>query len=812
MGRWLGDGWGDVRFAVRMLAKRPGFTAAAVLTLALGIGATTAVFSIVDAVLLRPLPYRDSDRLVAIWDKAPKLNLSKFFAGFDDFKTIRSDSKSFESVAAAAWNRGANRVLTGRGPARTVLAIPATAGFFETLGVSAALGRIFTEADEKSGCSIVLAHSFWTSTLGADPAIVGQTLTLDHHNCTVLGVMPADFTFYPRQSHMWVLWGTNFIPDASPRLDAGIFARLKPGVTLDQARAETAALHGALHQADGKEKDLEPDVNPLQGEFTFLAGRTLRTTLLVVFGAVGMVLLIACLNLSNLLLGRLAERHRELAVRAALGSGQSRLIRQVLTEGLLLSVGGAALGVALAAAGVRYFNSANPIELTAGTSVRVNLAVLGFSLLLAVTATLIFGLLPAIHVSRVDVIAKLRAAGRGSVHSAGRFGGAKALIAVEMGVSLALLTGAALLLESALRMGSADLGFDPRGVVVHRVTLPATRYSTDARRERFYRTILSGAQQLPGTQSAALASQLPPYLNGGFQLEVQGEGNGARPHDLGTGAISPGFFDTVRTRLVSGRDFNDQDRPDSEPVAIVNQALADEYFPHQNPLGKQIRVQEVKMPWLTIIGISGNIKHTELMNEMQWVETPGFYRPVTQDPEPLMALAIRTTGDSGPLGRAVQQLIVATDPDIPVSDPQPLDADLSKALEYPRFRAAILGMFALGALLLSAVGLYGVLSQLVAQRTAEFGLRRAVGAQTWHLLAMVARQGGVPVLIGVAGGIASSFAFARILTGLLYGIRPTDPALLALASAILCAVAGVAMLIPAWRASRVDPMTALRSE
>ena len=808
MGSWLADARQDLRFAVRMLLKRPGFTAAAVLTLALGTGATTAVFSIVDAVLLRPLPYRDSDRLVAVWDKAPKANLSKFFASYADFEALRKNAGAFEQVAAWTWATGANRVLTGRGQTRTVLAIPATAGFFDTLGVRAAIGRTFTDTDEKS-CSVVLAHSFWTSKLGADPSIVGQSLTLDRTPCVVLGVMPPEFGVYPGQSQMWVMLGPDF-QRGSERIKVGIVARLKPGVTLEQARAETAAVHRTLHQADGAEPDMEPDVNPLQGEFTFLAGRTLRTTLLVVFGAVGMVLLIACLNLSNLLLGRLAERRGELAVRAALGCGRIRLVRQVLTEAMLLSLMGAVTGVALAIAAVRSFKSANPIELTVGANVQVNLAVLAFSLALAVAATLIFGLLPAIQVSRVDVIEKLRTAGRGTVSA--RFGAAKALVAVEMAASLLLLTGASLLLESALRMGSADLGFDPRGVVINRITLASARYAAGEQRDGFYRSLLEEVKTLPGVRSAALGSQFPPYFGGGFQLEVKGVPGNLGPYDIGAQAVSPGYFDALETKVVSGRDFDDRDRAGSEPVTIVNQALANEYFPRRNPIGQQIRIQELKMPWLKIVGVSANIKHTELMNEMKWAETPLFYRPLAQDPEPLMALAVRAIGDRGNLGQAVQQLIAAADPDIPVSDPQPLDADLSKVLEYPRFRAFILSLFAAAALLLSAIGLHGVLSQLVAQRTAEFGLRRAVGAQTWHLLALVGRQGGLPVLIGIVAGIGSSFAFARVLAGLLYGIRPADPALLAVAAVILLAVAGVAILMPAWRASRIDPMIALRSE
>ena len=815
---WISDGLQDLRFAVRMLAKRPGFAVAAVATLALGIGATTAVFSIVDAVLLRPLPYKDPGRLVAVFDKGNQPNMTAIFASYDDFDTFREHAQSFESISAATWAGRVRlgRVLTGHGPARTVMAVPATSSFFDTLGVPAALGRTFHSSDENGGCAVVLAHSFWSNKLGADPSVVGRSLTLDRKPCTVLGVMPASFAFYPHQAEMWMLMGPDFdVPRA--QLPVGTFARLKPGVTLAQAQAEASALHRALHPND-KERDLDADVHPLQDEFTFLAGRTLRETLLVVFAAVAMVLLIACLNLSNLLLGRLAERHQELAVRAALGSGRGRLVRQVLTEGLLLSLAGAAAGVALAQAAVRYFNAANPIEITVGAQVRVNLPVLLFSGLVAIAATLLFGLLPAIHVSRVDVVEKLRAAGRGSIHNAlgragSRFGSAKILIAAEMGVSLVLLTGAALLLASALKMGAADLGFDPRGVTQGRISLPLPQYTDAAQRSRFYDDLLNRVKALPGVAQVALGSSLPPYLGGGGQLEIRGRKTSDHAlYDTGEASASPGYFDVLKTPVLRGRRFDARDRQDSEPVAIVNQALADKYFPGADPIGQQIRIAQVPMPWLTVVGVAANLKHTELLNEMKWVESPALFRPLDQDPGGSVALAVRLRGDAAPLAGEIQRAISAADAAVPLGDLTPLEADVGKILEYPRFRAAVLSLFALGALLLSAVGLYGVLAQIVARRTAEFGLRRAVGARTRDLVELVARQGGSPVLIGLAIGLAGSFALRRVLAGLLYGVQPMDPGLVGLASLLLLAIGAVAIAVPAWRAARVDPMTALRNE
>ena len=809
---WLSDAFQDSRFALRTLLKRPGFTAAATLTLALGIGATTAVFSIVDAVLLRPLPYKDPKRLVVIWDKGNQPQLAAIFASYNDYEALRK-AQSFESVAAATWAGRVRlgRVMTGRGPTRTVMAVPATPAFFDTLGVQATLGRTFHPEDQNRGCSVVLAHSFWGSKLRADRSLVGQSLTLDHKPCVVLGVMPAEFAFYPRQTEMWMLLGPDFdVP--RKELPIGTFARLKPGVTLEQAQAEASALHQALHQADGEERDLQTFVQPLHDDFTFLAGRTLRTTLIVVFGAVALVLLIACLNLANLLLGRLAERHRELAVRAALGSGRSRLIRQVLTEGLLLSATGAAGGVALAFAAVHYFKAANPIELTVGADVQVNFPVLLFSAALAVAANLIFGSLPAVQVSRVDVTEKLRMAGRGAVTEGLRFSGAKAMIAVEMAASLMLFAGALLLLASALRMGEADLGFDPHGVLQTRLSLPVPKYADRAKRAQFFQALLDRVKQVPGVAGATLGSTFPPYGGGGGQIEIQGRRPPDHPvYDTGADSVSPEYFDLLRTRLLRGRMFDARDSDSGERVAVINQALADKYFREVDPLGQQIRLSQPQMPWATVIGVVANLKHTELMNEMKWVESPSFYVPFAQTSPAAAELAVRTLG-AVPLERELQQIIAAADPDVPVNEPETLSSALSKTLEYPRFRAAVLSMFAFLAVLLSAVGLHGVLAQIVARRTAEFGLRRAVGAQTADLLLLVARQGGVPVAIGLVCGLAGSVAASRVLGGFLYGTQPADPKLLALASIALVAVATIAIAVPAARAARVDPMTALRNE
>jgi predicted permease len=620
--------------------------------------------------------------------------------------------------------------------------------------------------------------------------------------------MPEGFSFYPMQTQAWVLLGPDFQPDQDKML-VGIFARLKPGVALAQAQAELRSLFRPIHP-EREMGDFEPVVYDLHGEFTFLAGRTLRTTLILVFASVLLVLLIACLNVANLLLARLSERRRELAVRAALGSGQSRLVRQVLTECLLLSALGAALGVAIAYTAVRYFRLASPIELSVGADVTVSVAVLGFSVVLSIFTTLIFGVLPALRAARVDLTQHLKAARRGSVP--GRYGLAKIVIAVEMALSFMLLMGAGLLMTSALRMSCEPLGFNPDRVVGTRVALPVFRYSTDAQRIQVYDRLLERLERVPGVARVTLASKIPPEAGGNQNLEFKGRPVASEIHDVGADAVSPGFFDVLNIPLRRGRAFDTQDRESSQPVAIINEALAHEYFPNTEPLGQQIRIPGGSMPWLTIVGVVGNLKHTQLMNEMSWVETPIFYRALAQEARQSVQIVVRAVGNLGSVRQEIQNQIAAVDPSIPINEVEALTSRLARTLAYPRFRATVLAFFALGALILSAVGLHGVLSQLVAQRIPEFGVRKAVGAQTHDLLLLIARQGGVPVLAGLGIGLCLTLAFSRLLANLLYGIQAADPNALALVSLTLLTVAGLAILLPARHAARVDPMVALRDE
>jgi putative ABC transport system permease protein len=510
----------------------------------------------------------------------------------------------------------------------------------------------------------------------------------------------------------------------------------------------------------------------------------------------------------------LSDRRRELVVRAALGSGQTRLIRQVLTESLMLSLIGTASGICIAAAGVRYFRVLSPIELPPHAGVvGIDPPVLLFAAILSLATTLLFGLIPAVQVSRVDLSHSLNTAGRGFFGTASRQRTAQTVLAAEMALSFVLLVGAGLLMTSVLRMGSEPLGFDSEGVFRFGITLPTPRYADQAQRTRFYDELLTRLENLPGVETVAFG-QFPPFNGGGEgQLEIQGRTTAGTPvSDVDDGTVSPRYFELLRTPLLRGRPFDARDRLESPRVTIVSQAIVDEYFPNREPLGQQIRVfdGETRSPWMMIVGVVGTQKH--IVNDSSWRDTPMVYQPIAQQPYPQISVGLRASGDPALLGRELQKQVSALDPSVQVEEGELLAARLEKMLAYPRFRAMLLACFAAGALLLASVGLHGVLLQLVAQRTPEFGVRRAVGAQTWDLVWLVARQGGIPVFVGLSLGLGFSLAFSRLLASLLYKIQPADPRLLGAVSMILMVVSALAIALPAHRAASVDPMVALRDE
>jgi predicted permease len=818
--RWMERFRQDLTFAVRSFARTPGFTIVVIVTLALGIGATSAIFSIVNSVFLNPLPYRNPDRLVVIWERLVRDPKSPpVFDSYADFQTWKNYSRSFERLAPATW-ANAGQTLTGMGPAREILAMPVGVEYFSLLGVPPRIGRTFQSEDLNRGCTVVLKHSFWLSAFGGRESAIGRHINLNEKPCTVIGVMPPGFTFYPNAISAWML----ITPDSAIARDPvnsalGVFGLLKRSVSIAQAQQEVELLYSREPGRNPGGVERTPVVYPLAEQFAYLTGPNLRLTVMILFASVTFVLLIACVNIANLLRGRSLAREKELAVRAALGSGRLRLIQQLLTEGLLLSFAGAAFGILLARAAVAYFQLRNPIEMPPGNPVSVNLPVLAFTAALAVLTALLFGLVPALKASRTDLVEGLRASGRSASFSPGARAIGNALVAGEVMLSLALLAGAGLLIESVNRLASVPLGFRTDRLLAMEISLPKANYVTPAQRSRFYNEALDKAAALPGVESTAVASSVPLSNGtwGGASIAVEGkpEPDAATARlDTASLSVTPGYFRAMGVPVEAGRAFDGRDRAGAEAVVVVNQALARRYFPHESPISRHIKVGDVgtSRPWLTIIGVVADEKDRTFFHEMTWEEVPTAFRPVAQDPPTSGSLLLRTASDNLAIGADIQKQIAAIDSNVPVGEVQSMDQRLSRVLAFPRFRAAVLGTFAALALLLAGVGLYGVLAQLIAQRTREFGVRMALGAQKRDVLTLVIRQGLTVTVAGLIAGVVVALSLTRFLGTLLYGVRPTDPWTLALVSLVLLLTALLATWLPARRAAKTDPMVALRYE
>ena len=796
--------WQDAVQASRGVARRPGVTALAVIVLALGIGACAAVFSVVDGVLLQPLPYRSPSHLVAIWDKDVRASgTSKNFDSYADFRDVAQHAKAFDAVAVATWAVD-SRVLSGHGQPRTVLAVPVSESFFSLLGVSAALGRTFTAADLTDGCLVVLGHRLWSGPLGADAALVGRGIALDDRACTVVGVMPPGFAFYPGATGLWVLLTPSFSP-ARDSLPVGIFARLRDGAHASDAQREVAALHAALHRADGRERDLVPVVYDLQEEFTFLAEAELKTTLWVLVGAVGLVLLIACLNIASLLLGQGIARRRELAVRVALGCSEQRMVQQLLIEALVLASLGGLIGAALAVAGVHYFRATTPVEMPIGSHVTVNTHVLAFTLLVSVGSALVFGLLPARRASRAAALTGLANTGRESASRQSRHV-IRSLVTSEMALSIVLLVGAVLLMESVLKMSGEPLGFRADGLAVTGVVLPADRYSDPERRLSFYDRLASRLGD-----RAVIATGLPPYGPGnsaGLRVAGATQVADSDAYSVGERTVGSGYFELLGISLLRGRTFDARDRATTEPVAVIGESIARGYFHGADPIGQRIRVGGAGPlnPWRTIVGVVRDEKTASSYHQIGWVTRPEVFEPLSQNPPRAVSIALRGTDTQ--LQRAIEDVGGGA----AIGDMETMQARLGGFLAYPRFRATLLGGFAIFALLLAAIGLYGVLRQFVTQRTREIGVRMAVGATPGDVLRLVGTQAGRPVGLGLVGGVCGALVLSRFLMSLLYQVRPADPRILLGVCAMLLGVAVLATWLPARRAIGVDPAEALRAD
>jgi putative ABC transport system permease protein len=800
----------DLRYALRMLAKAPGFTAVAVLTLALGIGANTAIFSVVNAVLLRPLPYPEADRLV--WLSEHHEEIASRWVSYPNFLDWQTRSQSFEAMATI---RGWQMTLTGSNEAQAINARLVTADYFRVMRAQPLIGRDFSPEEDRFGAPRVamLSHSFWQSQFGGDSGVVGQNVTLDNQPFSIIGVMPPEFQHQGPPS-LWILTEQLAEPKSGwfqrdVRVGGFVIARLNPGITLAEARAEMKSIEEDLIREHpmingGNAIRLVTLQESIVGD--------VRLPLLLLFAAVGFVLLIACANVANLLLARAATRQRELAIRAALGASRLRVLRQLLTESVLLSTLGGALGLLLAKWGVQLLLRFAPEGLPRMAGVSIYWRVLGFTLLLSLLTGLVFGLAPAWQSTKGDLQHALKEAGRAA--SDGRGGRLRnAFVVAEVALAVVLLIGAGLLIKSLARMFAADPGFDPKNIVTLEL-LPRDAYPRRPRQlTQFYSQLLEGVNALSGVRSACLVNQLPGF-EPGWQTDINPEINGEyqkiNPGELinvDWNIVTADYFKTLRVPIKQGRDFTPQEIATGAPVMLIDEHLARRFWPDDGAVGHHIKYDS-REP-IEIIGVAGDVRNygSEALGRMT------IYTPFGRSPLQSATLAVRSAGvDPLSLVSAIKSEVQAINPNVPVSEVALLASDLDHIIAPRRFNTWLLGLFAAAALLLAGVGIYSVMSYAVTQRTRELGIRIALGAQASDVLRLVIFQGLRLILVGLALGAMAALVLARWLKSMLFGVGAGDPQTYLTAVALLVVIALVACLLPARRATRVDPMMALRSE
>jgi len=817
----------DLRYGARMLLKAPNITLIAVITLALGVGANTAIFSVVNAVLLRPLPYDHPERLVAVYTALPSLGYPRVGLSEAEFVRLRQENRSFTEIAAWDWDRA---TLRGVSEPERVVAPLATANFFRTLGVKIALGRDFNAEDELGGRNTVavLSHSFWRRKFSGDPAVIGRKLTIDGVSSTVIGVLPAWFKApmelqADTRADMWLPFD---LRPSNPRRGSqfmSVIGRLRPGVTLAEAQAEHHA--NTRREANAYPQWYPPDIFgfllPLERSVVGDA----RLALLILLAAVAVVLLIACVNVANLLLIRGEDRRKEIAVRAALGASRGRIVRQLLIESLLLAALGGSLGLLLAVWGVDALLAISPENIPRLAETSLDLRVTGFALLISLLTAVIFGLAPALRAVKFDLHTTLKEGGRAAGQS-GRSRLRQSLVALEMAMAVTLLVAAGLLIRSARNLQRVELGFRSDHLLTMRLTPPGG-YGDNQRITGLYERLISRVNALPGVESAAVTHPLP--INGGGQdtiIEIEG-----RPFDMNRlthmsadfRTVSVDYFQTMGMRLAQGRWFADADQEGAPPVAVVNETFARNHWPGEDPVGKRFRYlnappDRATTRYLTIIGVVADAKNRALA-DAAW---PEAFIPLAQHAATYVGggdglqqafnLVVRTVTDPSSLAAAAQREARDVERGFIISQIRPMDEILAAAVVRPRFNMILFGGFALLALGLAAVGVYGVISYSVAQRTHEIGVRMALGARGGDVLKLLLKQGMRLTLIGVAIGLVVSFALTRLMKTLLYGVSAADPVTFTVIALLLTSVALLACWIPARRAMKVDPLIALRSE
>ena len=808
--------WQDLRYGLRMLLRKPGFTFAAVLTIALGIGANTAIFSAVNAVLLRPLPYLEPERLVRIWGTSARQSATEARGEFYDYNISpnnfydwREQNQVFAQMAAFSFG---SLTLTGRDEPLRLVCPAVSAEFFSVLGVTPAHGRFFLPEEEQVGQhrAVVLSHGLWHSQFGGDPNIIGQTLSFEGNSFVVVGVAPANFRHPVRspigEPDLWRPLALRLEPGNRGGYWLHAIGRLKPGVTLEQAQAEMSAISNRLEQQ-------YPETNAGRGArlsaLHHAVVGNVRPALWLLFGAVGLVLLIACANVANLLLARASTRRREMAIRLSLGASFFRVVRQLLTESLLLALIGGAFGLLLALWLTDVFIALGA-DIPRLEEVSVDTRALGFALGLTLLTGIIFGLAPALNAVKFDLNQSLKEGGLTS--SPRRHRSRSLLVVSEVALALMLLVGAGLLLKSFWRLQSVDPGFNPEGALVLDISLPQARYPQRAEAANFYQQLLTRIEALPGTQAAGAVNILPlsgssscdSFSIAGHPPMPQGQEPCAEIR-----ASSVSYFRALGIPLLMGRQFTEQDRRDAPPVALINETMARRFFPAADPIGQRINLDGASQPvWREIVGVVADVKHFGLDVEPR----PEIYQPLLQAPFRGMTIVARTNADPETLASAVRAEVRALDKDLPIYNLRTMRDLVSSSIAQPRFRTLLLGSFAALALLLAAIGVCGVMFNTVAQRTHEIGIRLALGAGRRDILKLILWQGMSLALMGISVGLGAAFALTSVMRSLLFGVSATDWATFVSAALLLFGIALLACYLPARRATKVDPMEALRYE
>jgi putative ABC transport system permease protein len=799
----------DLRYTLRMLVKAPGFTAVALLTLALGIGGNTAIFSVIDAVLLRPLPFQNPDRLVTLWESNPQQEMDRAAVSPPNYVDWSTQSQTLEHIAAYRyWGF----VLTGGGEPERIIGARMSASLLSLLGVKPILGRTFLPEEDRFGSNpVVLVHEgLWRSRFGAAPDLIGRSLTLNGGSYTVVGILPSDLKL--PDAELWVplaLEPYAMMQRGSRALT--VLAGLKPGVTLTQARAEMHTIARRL-QRQNPEANAGWDVTilPLHEEMV----AHIRPALLVLGAAVAFILLIACANLANLLLARATTRETEIAVRVALGASRSRLIRQLLTESILIALLGGGLGLLLAQQGTRLLVTLSSAGLPGAGEIGIDRTVLGFTLLLSLVTGLGFGLIPARHASRPGLNQSLKE-GRGRTMTGARFSKVRnAVVVSEVALALMVLIGTGLLVRSFVGLLAVEPGFNPANVLTMTISLPESKYPEGQQKITFFQHLLQCVDTLPGVASAGLVSHLPlagRSLNADFTVEGRSLLSSGESPLANYVSVSPDYFRVMQIPLLQGSLFTERDVMGTTPVVIINEIMARRFWPNQNPLGRRLILGSTIGADTTpraIVGVVGNVRSAGLESE----PGPAIYVPYFQNPWPTMSVVIRASGDPMSLAAEVRKAVLVLDSNQPVYNIRSLEDVLGASLAARRFQVLLLGIFAAVALIMAAIGVYAVMAEVVMQRTHEIGIRMALGANPHDVVKLVVGQGIRMTAAGVAMGLAGALALTRWMSSLLFGVSPTDLVTFATVSLTLTGVALLACYIPARRASRLDPIVAVRCE